>query len=314
MHNLKSARPTTWGTLFYCGTVHELILGVQVVARTKAKYDPQTGIVARRNLQPEDTRQTAEIVTFPTRPRKSARKTPEGAATNELIFSSYQATNDAVFPNILALYALNGATVADVTFGKGIFWKNVDRAQYNLLASDLSNGVDARKLPYADKSIDMLVFDPPYMHTPGEGAHHNHQNYEQYYKNNAKSSSGAKYHEAVLELYFSAAQEAMRVLRNDGIYVVKCQDEVCANQQRLTHVELINELERLGFVTEDLFVVMRRNKPGMSRVKKQVHARKNHSYFIVFWKRAGKGRWKGPKPPRSEKQASRTRKRSSKNN
>ena len=31
-------------------------------------------------------------------------------------------------------------------------------------------------------------------------------------------------------------------------------------------------------------MVMRRNRPGVSRLKKQVHARKNHSYFLVFVK------------------------------
>src|SRR5262249_6144587 len=39
-----------------------------------------------------------------------------------------------------------------------------------------------------------------------------------------------------------------------------------------------------GFVVEDLFVVMRRGRPGVSRVLKQVHARKNPSYFFVFRK------------------------------
>ena len=29
-------------------------------------------------------------------------------------------------------------------------------------------------------------------------------------------------------------------------------DEVCANQQRLTHVEVVNELTTRGFVVEDL--------------------------------------------------------------
>jgi hypothetical protein len=42
-----------------------------------------------------------------------------------------------------------------------------------------------------------------------------------------------------------------------------------------------------------LFVVMRRNKPGMSRVVQQAHARKNHSYFLVFWKASATQRWKG---------------------
>ena len=51
-------------------------------------------------------------------------------------------------------------------------------------------------------------------------------------------------------------------------------------------IEIINEYESLGFYTKDLFVVMRTNRPGVSRLKKQVHARKNHSYFLVFVKNA----------------------------
>ena len=120
----------------------------------------------------------------------------------------------------------------------------------------------------------------------------NHQNYESYYKNN-KADSRKKYHEAVLDLYFTAAREAWRVLRKGGIYIVKCQDEVCANRQRLTHVELINELASYGFIVEDLFVVVRKGKPGVSRLLKQAHARKNHSYFLVFLKPDGKKRWPG---------------------
>ncbi len=45
----------------------------------------------------------------------------------------------------------------------------------------------------------------------------------------------------------------------------------------------------LGFYTKDLFVVMRQNKVCVARLKKQVHARKNHSYFLVFIK-APKGK------------------------
>lgn len=125
----------------------------------------------------------------------------------------------------------------------------------------------------------------PYMHTPGGTAHADHQNYESYYRNNsAGNGSGKKYHEALLDLYFRAADEAHRVLRGGGIYIVKCGDEVCANRQRLTHVELANGLAQKGFIVEDLFVLLRNNRPGVSRVIRQVHARKNHSYFLVFRK------------------------------
>jgi len=65
---------------------------------------------------------------------------------------------------------------------------------------------------------------------------------------------------------------------------MKWQDEVSANKQRLTHVELINEFAQYGLYCKDLFVVVRTNRPGVSRLKKQVHPRKNHSYFLVFIK------------------------------
>lgn len=222
------------------------------------------------------------------------RKSPDGKPTNDLVFSAYTATNDEVFPFVLSLYVEPGSTVADVTYGKGVFWRKVPHDAYKLLLSDLESGVDCRNLPYQDASINCVVFDPPYMHTPGGTAHVDHQNYEGYYKNNLANSE-KKYHEAVLDLYFTAAREAWRVLRHGGVYIVKCQDEVCANQQRLTHVELINELQSYGFIVEDLFVVLRNGKPGVSRLLTQAPARKNHSYFLVFLKPKGRKRWVGLK-------------------
>ena len=225
-------------------------------------------------------------------PKTRKRRSPAGVPTNDLVFSAYTGTNDEIFPHVLSLYVPTGSVVADVTYGRGVFWRRVPEDAYRIEPSDLSTGIDCRKLPYDHASIDCVVFDPPYMHTPGGTAHVEHQNYETYYRNN-RADSVKKYHEAVLDLYFSAAREAWRVLRSGGIYIVKCQDEVCANQQRLTHVELITELATYGFVAEDLFVVVRNGKPGVSRILRQVHARKRHSYFIVFLKPKGKARWTG---------------------
>lgn len=216
---------------------------------------------------------------------KKKRKSPNGITTNNLVFSAQQGTNDLIFPNILKLYVPAGSKVADITYGRGVFWRGVPKDSYRLFATDIKTGVDSRRLPYESGTVDCVVFDPPYMHTPGGTAHVNHQNYESYYGNNsAPNGTDKKYHEAVLDLYFKTAQEAKRVLRVEGVFIVKCGDEVCANQQRLTHVELINEFSQQGFVVEDLFVLVRNNRPGVSRVLRQVHARKNHSYFIVFRK------------------------------
>jgi hypothetical protein len=240
---------------------------------------------------------------------KTAKKTNRingGSSTNKLVHTAYQYSNDLVFPLILSLYVPDDAKVADVTYGKGIFWKNVDWSKYSLFASDLKREglpeesaaiIDSRQLPYREGSLDAIVFDPPYMHTGGT-THNGHQNFEEYYANNTEQASmptgqdlevtatqEPKYHEAVLDLYFRSSKEGWRVLKEGGVLIVKCADEVCTNTQRLTHVEIINELRGYGFVAEDLFVVIRTNKPGVSRLKnKQFHARKNHSYFLVFRK------------------------------
>jgi len=231
----------------------------------------------------------------PSKQKKTAR-VARGVATNELVHSAHIGNNDELFPQIVQLHIPKGARVADVTYGRGVFWRKVPKDHCELVASDAATGTDCRQLPYEDSSFDGVVLDPPYMHTPGGTAHQGHQNFETYYRNNGGEAGGEKkYHEAVLDLYYRAGQEAWRVLRDEGVFIVKCQDEVCANRQRLTHVELINEYEKYGFYCKDLFVLVRNGKPGVSRMLKQVHARKNHSYFLVFVK---------PKPKRSTQRKS----------
>ena len=84
-------------------------------------------------------------------------------ATIDLVLSAHVGQNARVFADILRLHVPRGSKVADVTYGKGVFWKEVDPTLYTLLASDLKTGVDCRKLPYEDASIDSVVLDPPYM-------------------------------------------------------------------------------------------------------------------------------------------------------
>jgi hypothetical protein len=226
--------------------------------------------------------------------RRPKRKSPEGRATSELVVSAYVGGNQEIFPIVLGLHVPEGAVVADVTYGTGIFWKRVPSHKYRLFPSDLKTGVDCRQLPYQDGSMDCVVLDPPYMeglfrraksHLAGSGTY---SAFRSTYSNGAQTDGGPKYHEAVLDLYEKAGHEAYRVLRTHGVMIVKCQDEVSANLQRFTHVEIIDSYRGFGFHPKDLFVVVRHNRPAMSRVVRQEHARKNHSYFLVFVKTNGK--------------------------
>lgn len=221
----------------------------------------------------------------------SKKRVQGGIATSDVTMTAYVSGNADVFPEILNLHVPVGSKIADVTFGTGVFWKNVDLRKYKLIPSDIATGVDCRKLPYEKESLDAVVLDPPYMegllrnnkdHKAGGGSH---SAFRDYYSNGDEvSHGGPKWHGAVTDLYYKAGTEGLRVLKDNGVLIVKCQDEVSANRQWLTHVEIINHYEKLGFYTKDLFIVVRQNKAVIARLKKQVHARKNHSYFLVFVK------------------------------
>jgi hypothetical protein len=254
-----------------------------------------------------------------------SRNPPRGVPTSDLVQSSLVGENAELFAKIARLHIPAGSRIADVTFGRGSFWRGVDLAanRYELHASDLEAApklanriavesytapVDCRALPYADASLDCIVLDPPYMEgyfrretsqRAGSGSHSAFAAAYSHAGVHRPEPGGPKYHEAVFDLYLRAGLEARRVLRRGGRFVVKCQDEVSASRQRLTHVEVITAFESMGFYTKDVFVLVRTNAPGVSRLLEQEHARKNHSYFLVFELPAGRARY-----PRSARTAS----------
>ncbi|WP_139323092.1 site-specific DNA-methyltransferase [Deinococcus marmoris] len=255
------------------------------------------------------------------------KRTQGGGATSDVVVSASVGLNSELFKDILDLHVPRGSLVADVTYGKGVFWKLIEKDSYQLRFSDLdaktdhdinhdvpvNTGVDARNLPFEAASLDCLVFDPPYQegllrkNTDHLGSSGTHLAFRHHYSNGKAQpligasiatwqlranlerhpvilSDDSKWHDTVLALYVKGGLEGWRVLRQDGLFIVKCQDEVSANKQRLTHVEIITAYESMGFYCKDLFILVRNNKPGVSSLKDQRHARKNHSYFLVFKK------------------------------
>ena len=56
-----------------------------------------------------------------------------------------------------------------------------------------------------------------------------------------------------------------------------------SNTQNLTHIQITNYYEKeLDVYTKDLFVVERHNNPSVSGMQNQIHARKNHSFFMIY--------------------------------
>ncbi len=167
------------------------------------------------------------------------------------ILTGHTGTNADLIPHIISLYVKKGDVIADVTFGKGVFWRNVDVSLYDFRATDLMTGTDFGSLPYRDSEVDVLVLDPPYMH----GGVSIKESINSCYQNQNTS------HESVIRLYAKGILESSRVLRKKGRIIVKCQDEIESGKQRLSHVEIITLLEILGFAVLDVFCFDTNNHP-----------------------------------------------------
>lgn len=192
------------------------------------------------------------------------------------ILTCVEGSNADLFPVAMSMYVPFGARVADVTYGRGVFWKNIPAGNYDLVASDLLTGVDFRSLPYEDNSFDAVVLDPPYMNGGGNVK----ASLDKCYKTSGPENGGNMCHENVIALYLGGILEARRVLKRKGILMIKCQPAVADHQQKLTHVQLMTVLPMIGFRIEDEFILKQAVTPMMRHTVQQ-HARKNHSYLLV---------------------------------
>jgi hypothetical protein len=157
----------------------------------------------------------------------------------QFIETAYQGNNAKLIAHVAKLYIPDGALVADVTYGKGVWWRKPPTSRFTLLASDQvtcpDHPYDFRCLPYAPGSLDVVVCDPPYIHNPGI------HRYDHQYQNSL--TTGGMSHDDLLGLYQAGMQEAQRVLKPLGSQLwVKCKDEVSSGKQRWSALSKISIL------------------------------------------------------------------------
>ena len=202
------------------------------------------------------------------------------------IVSVIHGNNADLIAEVARLYMPDGSVVADVTWGKGAFWRKYDLSRISMNASDIDQALDPdmigvdfvaadfTALPYDDESFHVVVLDPPYIHSPGQ-----HMTDKRY--NNAATTKGM-YHDDIMDLYRRGMAEAKRVLKPDGTIWVKCKDQVMSGKQQWSHIDLYRIGEGLNLYMRDLFVLIPTSRTSMGRWKVQHHARKVHSYLLVF--------------------------------
>jgi SAM-dependent methyltransferase len=217
----------------------------------------------------------------------------------------YRGTNADLLVDVARLYIPDGALVADVTWGKGVFWRKTDASRFTLVGSEIEEArireaagvtdpqwtlftdqrrrflvADCRRLPYRDQRLDVLVLDPPYMHHPNL-----HETLVMAQYNNVTTTQGMSHQAILRELYCPALLEAARVLKPGGLLFVKGKDEIEHGRQCWSRDELPRAATRCGFTEQDFFLY--ESQAGMANLPwngepAQRHARKNHSYLFVF--------------------------------
>ena len=195
-----------------------------------------------------------------------------------MLYSAYVGRNAPVFRALLECYLSPESIIADVTYGKGVFWSDIPVGRYNLWPSDLLTGTDCRHLPYPNDSVDAVVLDPPYGRQ-GRGGSGEYAQLKLYYQTMPTMRD-------VLDLYIEAGHEAWRVLKPHGLLIVKCQDQVEWTKQHWLSQDIPHRLQR-EFKLEDMIVVVRPQRPSLPpNIAKQTHARRRHSYFLILRKRS----------------------------
>ena len=166
----------------------------------------------------------------------------------------------------------------DPTYGRGNFYRKIQKPKMCFdispgpdLAADVKKA-DVRDLPIEDESVKSIIFDPPFLCGGGlNGLMAGKYGY-------------LKAPQDVWRLYWQAMCEFKRILKPQGIIVVKCQDFIHGRNQYFSHVVVMNYAVKLGFYPKDLFILLSKTRPRSWNHKNQNHARKFHSYFWVFGK------------------------------
>jgi hypothetical protein len=205
------------------------------------------------------------------------------------ILTAKVGTNANLFPDILELYAAQGSWILDMTYGNGVFWKKATISNYILVRNDLDASKDVdycydfRKFPENWKEkFDIVVYDPPYLYVGGFKTFK--ASVDKGYSNKQRAlEQGIHGVEAVDKMYMDGMKEAWRILKPKGILIAKCMDQVMSGRLEMPHMRYIDYWKSLGGIVQDFFVLVTNGQPTM-RHKHQIHARRNHSYFMVLQK------------------------------
>jgi hypothetical protein len=201
----------------------------------------------------------------------------------QLIFISQKDTwsyNQFEIIENITLYT--GDIELDATYSKGNFYKNkefeIKEPKYKFDLYPQGNDVikaNANNLPIANEQISTIMFDPPFL--------------VGYTKKEPTGIMGKRFHgfrniNEMWQCYEECLAEFYRILKPKGYLIFKCQDTVSGGKQWWSENHIIMEADKIGFSCIDITLLFAKHRMIGHNHQKQKHARKFHSYFVVFQK------------------------------
>ena len=196
-----------------------------------------------------------------------------------MVFRSVSSSQREILGTIRALHCPQGFE-CDVTYGNGAFYAGEDEPAFKFdIDPQRPDVVEASScaVPLADATVSSLVFDPPFLTYVRAGRSGNGK------MTMARRFGGYWSYSELVDHYKGTIAEASRLLKDDGVFVVKCQDIIHNHAMHATHINVVDWATGSGFKLLDLFVLTASSRlPSPNRAGKQRHARIFHSYFLVF--------------------------------
>ena len=178
-----------------------------------------------------------------------------------------------IINNILELYNERQPIDFDPCYNRGMFYKNgvVKDPEIKSDIKPLLPGVlklDVQFLPYIE-CFNCIIFDPPFIVGGKTGKM-------------AQLYGAFENVKELEEFYINSFCSLQRALKKKGLLIVKCQDFVNGRRNYIMLNYILNLARDFNFKVLDLFILLSKTSP--TRIKKQQHARKYHSYFVVLKK------------------------------
>jgi hypothetical protein len=138
---------------------------------------------------------------------------------------------------------------------------------------------DNMQMPFKDRSIDVIVYDPP--HVPNQGKD-KQKDFNTRFGLVLKSPKENGYNFS--HLYQAFAEEACRILKTEGVLFCKLADYVHNHRLQWAHVEMVKVASAVGLQPCDCIVKIRKGPIVDPKWKVAHHARRQHCYWLVFRK------------------------------